>query len=134
MRGQVPSAGSDILCRKYIRRQKQSLAKFTSHANTLESLRTEEIRRFTCTLPKAKPKSIQKAKQGGGLMHTFWARQVDILVQSSRNSKWLALSARESERFYARLLSQSELGSPHAVVVAANTLNLIGRSQFLPVS
>ena len=50
-------------------------------------------------------------------------------MQSSRNSKWLALSARESERFYARLLSQSELGSPHhdAVVVAANTLQLIGR-------
>ena len=56
--------------------------------------------------------------------HGKWT---DILVQSSRNSKWLALSARESERFYARLLSQSELGSPHAVVVAANTLQLIGR-------
>ena len=54
------------------------------------------------------------------------AKRTNILVQSSRNRKWLALSARESERFYARLLSQSELGSPHAVVVAANTLQLIG--------
>jgi len=53
------------------------LANFISRANTREYLRTEEIRRFTCPLPKAKPKSIQKAKQGGGLMHTFWSWQVD---------------------------------------------------------
>ena len=103
-RGQDPSDGSDILhalskaicLQNIISRADRShpmavtyyvgsksvdrsnpLAKYISRANTREYLRTEEIRRFTCPLPKAKPKSIQTAKQGGGLMHTFWSWQVD---------------------------------------------------------
>ena len=61
-------------------------------------------------MAEAKPQSIQTAKQGGRLMRTFWAlRVVGDSRAGSRNSKWLFVSARESERIYARFLSQSEV-------------------------
>ena len=59
-------------------------------------------------MPEAKPQSIQTAKQRGGLMYTFWAW---LVVGDSRagSRNRLFLSARESKRFYVRLLLESEV-------------------------
>ena len=161
-RGQDPSDGSDILhalskaiCLQNIiscADRSHPLAvtyyvgsKFVDSSNRLQNLHHTRTRSNLCGqkksadlhahCPKQSLKAFrQQSREEDWFIPSGDGKWMDILVQSSRNSKWLALSARESERFCALLLPQSELGSPHAVVVAANTLNLIGRSQFLPVS
>ena len=64
--------------------------------------------------------------------HGEWT---EILVRSSRNSSGLLSLRVEAKDFmhaYFRKVNSelARVGSPHAVVVAANTLNVIGRSKF----